>query len=143
MLTCTKKWPTIPFAHRQPAHAGHCKKIHGHNWAFELTFACNHTDACNFVVDFGQLKEVKAFLDTLDHATVLQAGDPFIGEVEQAGLSRYFDFVQVPDPSSEGLAQWAYAAADEIVRRMTGGRAWVQRCTVYEDDRNSASYATD
>ena len=62
MLTCSKTYRDIPFAHRQHRHDGHCALIHGHNWAITLTFACRETDANGFVVDFGDLKYLKTWI---------------------------------------------------------------------------------
>jgi 6-pyruvoyltetrahydropterin/6-carboxytetrahydropterin synthase len=69
MLTCSKTYKDIPFAHRQPLHKGHCSKIHGHNWTIVIEFEATELDANGFVVDFGNLKYLKAFIDEhLDHA---------------------------------------------------------------------------
>ena len=56
MMTCSKTYSDLPFAHRQHRHAGHCSLIHGHNWELKITFACEEFDKNGFVVDFGNLK---------------------------------------------------------------------------------------
>ena len=77
MLTCSKTYRDIPFAHRQHRHDGHCALIHGHNWAIKLTFACRETDANGFVVDFGDLKYLKTWIaQNLDHACLFNESDP-------------------------------------------------------------------
>ena len=45
MITCSKLYKDIPFAHRQHLHDGHCSQIHGHNWDIKLTFSCKELDA--------------------------------------------------------------------------------------------------
>ena len=78
MLTCRKTYSDIPFAHRQHRHDGHCALIHGHNWAFTLTFACTAPDENGFVVDFGKLKFLRHWITThLDHACVFNADDAY------------------------------------------------------------------
>ena len=77
MLTCSKTYRDIPFAHRQHQHDGHCALIHGHNWAITLTFACRETDANGFVVDFSDLKYLKTWIaQNLDHACLLMRTTP-------------------------------------------------------------------
>ncbi len=77
MLTCSKTYPDIPFAHRQHLHEGHCAFVHGHNWSITLTFACAQPDANGFVVDFGRLKYIRQWIDkNLDHACLFNADDP-------------------------------------------------------------------
>lgn len=140
MKTCTKQFPSIPFAHRAPFHDGHCRLIHGHNWIFEFEFASESLDPNGFVFDFGKLKPLKDKLNEFDHALVLNSGDPLLAELQErlAGLA---NIVAVPDCSAEGLAEagWTYAAT--IVGELSKGRVRVVRCTVFEDEKNSATFA--
>ncbi|MGF1448982.1 MAG: 6-pyruvoyl tetrahydropterin synthase family protein [Opitutales bacterium] len=140
MLTCRKLYSDIPFAHRQWRHDGHCAFIHGHNWGIAVTFACTQTDANGFVVDFGKLGFLKAWIaDHLDHACVLATDDPLKKALTQAAPEAW-KILEVPSPSSEGLAQFFYAQFDPLVREATAHRAWVQAVEVFEDSRNSALY---
>ncbi len=139
--TCVKLYSEIPFAHRQPSHAGHCRFIHGHGWSFEIEFGCESKDECGFVVDFGGLKGLKKILDDkFDHALVLNADDPLVNVpaldavLEVTGRN----LVLVPDCSAEGLAEHVLLLARTYVESMTVGRVTVVRVTCYEDSRNSA-----
>lgn len=143
MKTCTKIWPDIPFAHRAPLHDGHCKLIHGHNWDLEVTFGADTTDPNGFVMDFGKLKDVKAWIDKdFDHALVLNQTDPL--------LEKFFDFLQplgllnitaVLDCSCEGLAKHFYDEVNMLIGKATSGRVRVLNVTLHEDSKNSASYS--
>jgi len=140
MLTCSKIYRDIPFAHRQHRHDGHCALVHGHNWAITLTFACRETDASGFVVDFGKVKYLKEWIEThLDHALVLNEDDPRRDAVLEglAGLAKPY---VVPDCSCEGLCRHLHAVFDPMVRERTGGRAWILAVEVEEDSKNSARY---
>src|SRR5690554_5711471 len=76
MITCTKVYSDIPFAHQQHTHDGHCSFIHGHNWSIEVTFEASELDENGFVVDFGKLKFLKQWIeDNLDHACLLNESD--------------------------------------------------------------------
>ena len=46
---------------RQPlATHSHCSLLHGYALSFSFKFGCNHLDDKNWVVDFGDLKDLKA-----------------------------------------------------------------------------------
>ena len=138
--TCTKRWSDIPFAHRQPKHAGHCRFIHGHNWAFEFEFICSEKDECGFVVDFGGLKALKQWLDdTFDHKLVLNADDPLLHQINAAQVLTGDAVLTIPDCSCEGLAEFVAQHANRIVQAFTGHRVAVRRVTVFEDSKNSAT----
>lgn len=143
MITCTKLYRDIPFAHRQPKHKGHCRFIHGHNWSFEFEFGANKLDECGFVIDFGGLQFIKDYLATLfDHALVLNADDPLLKCPEFRKALEQFDcysnVIQVPDCSSEGLATLAFETIDKAVKAKTGGRVFLRSVRVYEDSKNFA-----
>jgi len=141
MLTCSKLYSDIPFAHRQHHHDGRCALIHGHNWSFCFTFACERPDENGFVVDFGKLKFIRAWLDEhLDHACVLNRDDPALVEL-RAAHGALFKFYVVDSCSCEGLATHVHAAIDPLVRDATGGRVRVTALEVFEDSRNSVLFA--
>lgn len=140
MLTCRKTYRDIPFAHRQHKHAGHCALIHGHNWAFTFTFACSETDANGFVVDFGDLRYLRQWIDThLDHACVFNHDDP-LRDTLLAAAPGAFKAYTVENCSSEGLARHLYQMLDPMVRAHTGERAWIVSVEVGEDSKNAATY---
>ena len=138
LVTCTKVIHDIPFAHRQPKHDGHCALIHGHNWTFTFTFAAKQPDTCGFVVDFGKLKFLKAYLeDTFDHALLLSRSDPSLAllKVSLNGLAR---IVEVDDGSCEGLLREFFPLLNEKVAKATDGRVWISEMVIHEDSKNSA-----
>jgi 6-pyruvoyltetrahydropterin/6-carboxytetrahydropterin synthase len=157
-ITCSKRYDDLPFAHRQPSHDGHCAWIHGHNWGFEFEFKATHLDECGFVIDFGKLKWLKAWLlERFDHTLVLNQNDPWLqfltlhleyvtdpnnlgGAKESTSLAKIF---AVPDCSSEGLCQWLLAEVNRVVQSHTHGRVSLHRVTVIEDSKNAATIYAD
>lgn len=140
MLTCRKTYADIPFAHRQHCHDGRCALIHGHNWTFHITFACSELNQDGFVVDFGKLKYLKAWIDEhLDHACVLNHDDPLREQIVSACPQAYKIYL-IDSCSCEGIATHLFKAFDAMVRHETQGRAWVQAVTVEEDSKNSATF---
>lgn len=143
MLTCTKVYSDIPFAHRQHRHDGHCRLVHGHNWTFRLTFACSEPDSNGFVVDFGDLKFLKQWIERhLDHACVFNEDDP-LRETLVSAVPEAWKVYVVPSCSCEGLARHLHGVFDALVRKHTGGRAWITEVVVDEDLKNSATYRPD
>lgn len=137
MTTCSKIYRDIPFAHRAPGHDGHCKTIHGHNWTFEFEFEGEKDPATGFVVDFGTLQPLKAWLDLFDHALVLSMDDPHRNEIKELLAKLGIDNVMVvEDCSCEGLAELALCSGRAIVEELTKYRATVKKVTLWEDSKN-------
>jgi 6-pyruvoyltetrahydropterin/6-carboxytetrahydropterin synthase len=127
---------------RQPhANHSHCRFLHGYSLAFKFTFGCSELDERNWVVDFGGLKPLKAWLeDTFDHKVVLDARDPKLSSfrtLEEEGLAQLtiLDGVGV-----EKFAEHAYDFASNLVKEMSQGRCWVVSCECAEHGANSAIY---
>lgn len=153
MITCTKTYADLPFAHRQHMHAGHCALIHGHNWSITFTFTAAVLDECGFVVDFGKLKWLKSWLnERFDHTLVLNANDPkldYLGScltTGQPGYPVFAKIIVVPDCSCEGLAGWLFTEVSSLLRcREDLGARGVRllRVVVQEDSKNSATAGLD
>jgi 6-pyruvoyltetrahydropterin/6-carboxytetrahydropterin synthase len=140
MLTCSKTYIDIPFAHRQHRHPGHCALIHGHNWSFTFTFACRERDENGFVVDFGGLDFIRNWFEcTLDHACVFSADDPVREKLVAAAPAVWKPLV-IPNCSCEGIAEWVFRQVDPLVRERTAERVWIAAIEVDEDSRNAARF---
>lgn len=142
IITCTKRFPSVPFGHRQPDHEGHCRMIHGHNWTIEVEFIAKNLDKHGFVIDFGSLKTLKAKIDEFDHALVLNETDPALDHLVACLDTENLAMIRtVPDCSAEGLAKYFFDIFEYIINAHTMGRASVKRVTVFEDEKNSATVA--
>jgi 6-pyruvoyltetrahydropterin/6-carboxytetrahydropterin synthase len=150
ILTCSKRYDDLPFAHRQPNHDGHCAWIHGHNWSFEFEFAADTPDECGFVIDFGKLKWLRAWIEErFDHTLVLNEDDPHLPYLRSAldtqpgdrGVGPFAKIIALPDCSSEGLSRWLFETVNSLLAAQTDGRVSVVKVRVIEDSRNSATYS--
>lgn len=152
MFTCSKLYSDIPFAHRQHNHGGHCALIHGHNWGFQFTFACDRLDACGFVVDFGDLKWLKDYIAAeFDHKLVLNTDDPELEYLRKVlvNVNPLHDRVSgpfaaitvVPNCGAEGLAEYLFEEVDRLIRCYTKGRVFLVSVLVFEDSKNTATYS--
>ena len=73
------------------AKHSHCRFLHGYALSFRFTFEAYDLDDRNWVMDFGGLKELKAWLkDTFDHKTVVAFDDPkkeYFGDLANEGVA--------------------------------------------------------
>lgn len=156
--TCSKLFGPFAAAHRQHRHDGHCALIHGHNFSFKFTFSADRLDENQFVVDFGKLKWLRAYLEKLfDHTFLINTDDPALPYLRQklvsvATFPKLADIIEVPNCGAEGLAEYLLsqgnvrllhpdfvgeAAAEDYSRR----NVRIVSVTVYEDEKNEATYA--
>ena len=140
MFTCSKLYSDIPFAHRQHKQGRECTFIHGHNWSFKFTFGCEHLDENGFVVDFGELKFIRQWLEeNLDHAYVYNADDTETEELltQHAALFKPY---KVESCSAEGMAKHVFDSVASLLKDHHGDRVRLLSVVVFEDSRNSAEY---
>lgn len=154
MHLVTKSYRDLPAAHRQPGHDGHCRLIHGHNWGFDITFACDLMDKNGFVLDVGKLDTVKRFLvDYFDHTLLLNEDDIMLGQIRAFMQEREDDapkdwlakVVVVKNCGMEGLAKFVFDQVSNILTREFSSD-WAHRglhvveVTCWEDSKNRATY---
>ena len=127
---------------RQPnADHSHCHLLHGYSLQFKFTFGCAKLDNKNWAVDFGGLKQVKAWLeDSFDHKLCIDKDDPMKDDLlllESKGLAeiRQFDGV-----GAEKFAEHAFNFADKLIREASTDRCWVESVECAEHGANSAIY---
>ena len=141
-FTSTKTFHNFPCAHRQHKHDGNCALVHGYSRSFHFVFGAITMTKEGFIVDYGDLKELKRWLEeNYDHTFVVDQDDPFIPtfqELHQAGVLRLV--IQEEGPGMEGTAMRICNWTDEWLRKKTGGRAWVISVEARENDKNSSIY---
>ena len=127
---------------RQPnADHSHCSLLHGYSLGFRFVFGASELDNKNWVVDFGNLKALKAWLeDSFDHKTCITVDDPHrqdFYDLQDKGLCevREFDGVGV-----EKFAEHAWRFADNLVSELTNDRCWCESVECSEHGANSAIY---
>lgn len=127
---------------RQPhADHSHCRFLHGYSLQFKFIFGCNELDNKNWVVDFGSLKPLKAWLEEMfDHKIVLDAKDPHLSDFDILVEKGLAEITVLEGVGVEKFAYHAYNYANNLVKRMTGGRCWVESVECAEHGANSAIY---
>jgi 6-pyruvoyltetrahydropterin/6-carboxytetrahydropterin synthase len=100
-------------AFRQWRADSHCKYIHGYSVAVKFVFEADELDKNNWVVDFGSLKSLKGWLETMfDHKTLVALNDPEIAWFEEAHKRGIIDMVMVPGTGCEMFAKIIYDATE-------------------------------
>lgn len=124
-------------AFRQPRAESHCRYLHGYSLAFTFTFEADELDSNGWVIDFGSLKPLKAWLDhTFDHRTLVAEHDPDIDWFEAGGRLGTVDMIVMLAVGCEAFARFAYSFASEILP----SRVRLISVRVSEHDGNHAEY---
>jgi 6-pyruvoyltetrahydropterin/6-carboxytetrahydropterin synthase len=148
MFTMVKTMSGYPCAHRQWRDTGHCRWIHGYSRTFTFTFASDALDQHGWVLGFGQLKPLKAYLDKMfDHTLLINNDDPLLPALLVLDGDAY-TIRTLPNVGMEGTAKhlhgwvndWLYHTLDEadMARKV--------RCVAVEsreNEKNAAIYTMD
>lgn len=137
----SKVFRGLSCAHRRWQHEGHCAQIHGYDRTVTIEFGAHERDKNGFVMDFGALKDVKAWLESqFDHTLLIDSDDPLRTEferLEQLGACRLVTFADV---GMEGSAKHICDYVTQWLDIKTGGRVFVVYVDVAENEKNSARY---
>lgn len=137
----SKRFRNLPCSHRQWRHPGHCRFIHGYSREITLWFEASALTDTGFVVDFGSLKVLKAWLEEMfDHTMLINEDDPEREAFEALHERGVCDLRVMPNVGMEGTAHYVYEYAQKVLDEQTGGRAWVVEVECRENDKNAASY---
>jgi 6-pyruvoyltetrahydropterin/6-carboxytetrahydropterin synthase len=109
---------------RQHKAESHCRFLHGYALSFKLTFSAIKLNENNWVIDFGGLKPIKAWLcDNFDHKLISAEDDPYIqhlkaleGTCEPGDMDYAPPLAQVlvlPFVGCEGFAKYVFDHVDE------------------------------
>ena len=142
--TSTKTYRNLPCAHRQWKHDGHCAYIHGYSREYPFNFDAESMDQPGWLVGFGDLKELEEYLVKMyDHTMLIAEDDPELTVFKELHQKGICDLRIVPDTSLEGSAKTALEKANQILSRITDGRARCFQVEARENDKNSAIYTID
>jgi len=87
---CFRQW--------RAAHS-HCSTLHGYSIGIKLVFECETLDDKNWCMDFGGLKEFKAWADHMfDHTLVIAEDDPMLSFFQE--MNSIVDMLSA-NPNSE------------------------------------------
>lgn len=91
---------------RQWRAESHCNKFHGYALQVEVEFEAARLDDKNWVVDFGGLKQFKAWLTSMfDHKMLVARDDPEANYIKEMDLRRLADVVWVDAVGCEAFSK--------------------------------------
>lgn len=131
-------------AFRQWRASSHCRLIHGYAIQVGLVFEAAELDDRNWAVDFGGLKEIKAWLkDNFDHTYLVAEDDPNLEDFKSLNDKGLLDLRILPNVGCEAFAKHIFDYVNDVIVKQSNGRCWVKSCEVREHGANSAIYAKD
>lgn len=138
--TCFRQWK---------AEGTHCKFLHGYAISFRVYFE-GDLDERNWVFDFGGMKRAKTkihglspkdyFAYLLDHTTIVAEDDPQLGFFKELNDNKIIQLRIMNSVGCEKFAQHLYYTINNFLVVETNGRVKATKVTVYEHEKNSASY---
>lgn len=111
----------FPAAHHLTGYPGDCARPHGHNWVLEVFARSKRLDSIGMAMDFRALKG---------------AAKELVAPWDHQDLNLLEDFKQV-NPSAEAIAKLSF---DRLAAIIDGEETWIEKVTIWENDRCSASY---
>lgn len=122
------------------ADKSHCSFLHGYALEVRIVFRAKHLDERNWVLDFGDFKNLKSFLTMMfDHKTLVARDDPYLDEITALGALNVADVIVVEKVGCEAFAKMIFEEAQELYEDEEG-RVVVESCEVREHGANSAIY---
>jgi 6-pyruvoyltetrahydropterin/6-carboxytetrahydropterin synthase len=104
-------------------------------------FATQTLDDNNWCLDFGGLKEVRAWLhEVFDHTVLVAADDPQLAEFQRMAGLGLMNLRILPAVGCEETARYVHMQVGKMVKADTGGRVRVESVEVSEHGGNSAIY---
>jgi 6-pyruvoyltetrahydropterin/6-carboxytetrahydropterin synthase len=111
----------FPAAHHLIGYPGDCARPHGHNWGLEVFARSTKLDSIGMAMDFRTLKG---------------AAKELVAPWDHQDLNLLEDFKTI-NPSAEQIAKLAF---DRLAALIDGEETWIDRVTVWENERCSATY---
>lgn len=124
----------------------HCQYLHGYALKVQIEFWSLKLDDRNWVVNFGDMKDIKAWLkETFDHKTVIAEDDPALKVFQDMNRSqgpggKLVQLVVLPHVGMEKFAEHIFFFAEEWLKeRGYDKRVCVHHVAIWEHATNSAT----
>lgn len=125
---------------RQWKAKSHCHFLHGYALQVRIEFQADALDERGWVVDFGGLKKIKAFLvDHFDHKTLVAKDDPLLEKFLEMHESGMADLVIMDAVGCERFAELIFNQTQAFLTLSEyDGRVRLKMVEVMEHPGNSA-----
>ena len=139
----TKKLGPISVGHRQWKDQGHCAWVHGYGRYIQFTFE-GELDHRQWVMDFGDLKDVKKWIEAeWDHRVLIASDDPLLPQLKELESHGGINLNILPDgyyPGIEESCRYLYDELNPMIKKKTNNRVEITRVEVWEHENNHAEY---
>lgn len=117
-----------------------CALVHGYSLSFYFRFETTELDIRNWCADFGDLKELKAWLhEMFDHTLCVAEDDPELATFRLLAEKGVANLKILPSVGCEKFAELAFKKAVNLIHEKYQDRVRVVLVEVREHDGNSAS----
>ena len=148
--TSTKLYEGYSACFRQwRAEGTHCKFLHGYAVSFEVVFE-GALDEKNWVFDFGGMKRSEMLIEgmkpndffnwLLDHTTIVAEDDPELKLFKELDKKGVIQLRVLKDVGCERFAEYLFYKIANFVMHETNSRVTVKQVTVFENNKNSATF---
>ena len=142
----TKRFGPISTGHRQYKSDTHCRWVHGYRRIVEIVFWGSELDERGWVVDFGDLRDVKTWLESeWDHRVLIAHDDPHLGLLQMLEEADVINLNVLPPEYGPGIelsCKYVYDKVDQLVKTKTNNRCGVHSVRIWEHENNSAIYGS-
>lgn len=115
--------------------------MHGYSRSFKFWFVATALDANKFVVDFSNLKELRAKLaDQFDHTFLVNTDDPLMEQWRLLADMKAIDLRVMENVGMEYTAKLVWEWANELLYIKHAGRTCCWRAEARENEQNSALF---
>ena len=125
-------------------YEGKCHQLHGHNYQLEVTIESKELDESGFVMDFGDLRDIKRWIESeWDHNVLIAADDPLIPELKKLEEVGGIYLNILPDgyyPGIEESCRYLYDMLNPMIKEKTNNRVEITRVEIWEHENNHAEY---
>jgi len=126
------------------AEHSHCRFLHGYALSFTLTFIAENLDKHGWVMDFGGLKPIKAWLQqNFDHKILLAADDPAGPAFRLMAEDGLCEINILPHVGCEAFAYYIWQNCDALVQHISAARVRVESVAVREHGGNGALFRAE
>ena len=140
----TKRFGPISTGHRQWKHKGHCSYVHGYGRYVRLTFEASKLDERGWVMDFGDLKDIKRWIEAeWDHKVLIASDDPLLQQLKELESHGGILLNVLPDgyyPGIEESCRYLYDMLSPMIQKKTNNRVEITRVEIWEHENNSGEY---
>lgn len=124
--------------HRIPSHGSHCRHLHGHRYAIEITLSGEIISEAGIpeqgmVMDYSEVKRIAktTLVDQWDHAFLVYSHDLKLLQFLQS-LEDHKTVVLDAPPTAENLALIAFRILDAAYQDTYGNHLKLERVRLYE-----------